>query len=215
MDASKAKVEWKNNWIAFLDNLLQVLILKKDTRNLYVPVGIDYMTIDVTSHYNCVQFNKDEDDSVILPVIVDNNCDIIRSGGVQIIGLSASAISKRKPRGEPVLESYKFMPNNTELTIEESMRINTQMILENVQTLKVKVAELLQDDDEDIEPISPYILNALGDLPLIQPDVTIYTKTSLSLDNITVNIAPFTVEENYLLVIGVDLLKKEEVCISN
>lgn len=43
-----------------------------------------------------------------LPVYVYHYLDLIKSGGVQIEGLKASAIARRKPLGEPVLEKYEF-----------------------------------------------------------------------------------------------------------
>lgn len=36
---------------------------------------------------------------------------MIKSGGVEIRGLKASAIPRKKPLGEPVLEKYKFIQN--------------------------------------------------------------------------------------------------------
>lgn len=35
---------------------------------------------------------------------------IIKSGGVEVRGLKASAIPRRKQLGEPVLEKYQFVP---------------------------------------------------------------------------------------------------------
>lgn len=85
-----------------------------------------------------------------------------------------------------------------------------QLIHENVQTVKVKVAELY-DDESQMEPLSCHIINALSDLPLIQPDVTMYTKSPIELENVTVTSIPFVVEENHLLIIGNNLLEKNEV----
>lgn len=37
---------------------------------------------------------------------------VIRAGGVEICGLKASAIARKKPAGEPVLEKHVFVPNH-------------------------------------------------------------------------------------------------------
>jgi fatty acid synthase len=36
--------------------------------------------------------------------------DLIQSGGVEIRGLHANVIAKRKPLADPVLEKYLFVP---------------------------------------------------------------------------------------------------------
>lgn len=43
-------VEWKENWVAFMDNILQLQILNVDSRNLYVPTHIQRITIDPVQH---------------------------------------------------------------------------------------------------------------------------------------------------------------------
>lgn len=41
--------------------------------------------------------------------------ELIQSGGVEIRGLFASVISKRKPLADPVLEKYTFIPNTIQM----------------------------------------------------------------------------------------------------
>lgn len=48
-----------------------------------------------------------------VPVYVYNYLEMIKAGGVQIEGLKASVIARRKPLGEPVLEKYQFFPHIT------------------------------------------------------------------------------------------------------
>lgn len=76
MNATIAKVEWKDNWVAFLDNLLQLLILKEDTRSLYVPTGIQRLTIDPKSHFDKI---LQEGDESFIPVSVHHEAELIRS----------------------------------------------------------------------------------------------------------------------------------------
>lgn len=49
-----------------------------------------------------------------MQVNVYKEIELIKSGGVEIRGLKASAISRRKPLGEPVLEKYLFYPQEDE-----------------------------------------------------------------------------------------------------
>lgn len=49
----------------------------------------------------------------------------------------ASSIPRRKQIGQPVLEKYEFVPNEIQLSIEKSIRVNMQIGLENLYAIKV------------------------------------------------------------------------------
>lgn len=55
VSGKKGHVEWKNNWVAFLDNILQMKILALDTRGLFVPTGIQKLIIDTNAHQRYLQ----------------------------------------------------------------------------------------------------------------------------------------------------------------
>lgn len=46
----KALVEWHGNWVAFMDNMLQLQILNVTSRELFVPIFIQRLTIDANYH---------------------------------------------------------------------------------------------------------------------------------------------------------------------
>lgn len=41
--------------------------------------------------------------------------DLIQSGGVEVRGLHANVINRRKPLADPVLEKYTFVPNISQM----------------------------------------------------------------------------------------------------
>lgn len=45
------------------------------------------------------------------PVYVYKEVDLISSGGIEVRNLRASAIARKKPLGEPVLEKFQFIPH--------------------------------------------------------------------------------------------------------
>ena len=59
-DGSKGKILWSNNWVAFMDNMLQMQILGGDSRGLFVPTGITKLVIDTRDHLNQVRAMDDE-----------------------------------------------------------------------------------------------------------------------------------------------------------
>lgn len=59
-DGSKGRIAWNNNWVAFMDNMLQIQILSGDTRGLFVPTGITKLVIDTKSHIKQIRAMDDE-----------------------------------------------------------------------------------------------------------------------------------------------------------
>lgn len=67
----------------------------------------------------CIAFSE-------FPVYVYPEIDLIQSGGVEVRGLHANVIAKRKPLADPVLEKYTFVPN-----IIENVNQNKLLIINN------------------------------------------------------------------------------------
>lgn len=55
IDGSKGHITWHNNWVAFMDNMLQMQILGNDSRGLFVPIGIKKLVIDQSAHLKLIK----------------------------------------------------------------------------------------------------------------------------------------------------------------
>ncbi|KAJ8919478.1 hypothetical protein NQ315_002099 [Exocentrus adspersus] len=211
--ATKALIKWEDNWVTFMDNMLQLKILQTDTRLLYVPTFITKLTIVAKTHLKTVNNEILRGEKTPnLPVYNNTVTETIRCGGIEICGLKASAIPRRKHLGVPVLESYKFVPNFTVLNVHQSVRVNIQVILENALTHKVKACEVIDEcTGKDIVPLAPIIKSALEDQPLIQPLLKILSKRALEGVEVEVDDKKLTSETDNLLVIGSNLLGRPEV----
>lgn len=97
-----------------------------------------------------------------------------------------------------------FMPNEATLTLRESVRINTQIILENNYTTRFKGFELVDGEgasaDEEELLLSTLVREALADLPLIQPEIEVL-RGNQKIPN----------ESEISVVIGTNLTGKQEV----
>ncbi|XP_031331261.1 fatty acid synthase-like isoform X1 [Photinus pyralis] len=178
LDVTDGSIEWADNWTTFMDNMLQMKILHKDTRSLYVPTYIERVIIDQDLHRRCLYDGK-------LPVRLCAHSDTVRAGGVEIKGLGTSAISKRKILDEPVLEAYKFVPFEGRLNLVDAVRVNTQIVIENSRQLTFNCVEVV-DDSRSSEPITPILQQALGEEPLIQPNLVVLSSRDLAFDAIDV-----------------------------
>lgn len=103
----------------------------------------------------------------MVPVHVYKEVGIIQSGGIEVRGLKASAIARRKPLGMPVLEKYEFVPNvePESLDLNIALRVCMHIVLENQLGIHVKTVEI---PNHKTIPLSPTLAVILGDLPLIQ-----------------------------------------------
>lgn len=168
-----------------MDNMLQMKILTVDTRSLYVPTSIKKLTIDAKRHIGYArQFG---DGTVNIPIHVNLEAKIIKSGAIEIVDLEARSITRRKPLGEPVLERHVFVPNEAVLSVEESVRVAVQIALENHYSIRTKTLEIRDEaTPAELQVLSPLILQALGDQPLIQAEVTVFTSEKLEIPNATI-----------------------------
>lgn len=60
LDATKGTIAWVNNWVAFMDNMLQMSILDIDSQGLFVPTGIQKLVIDTKFHLNALRASTSE-----------------------------------------------------------------------------------------------------------------------------------------------------------
>ncbi|XP_066251999.1 fatty acid synthase-like, partial [Euwallacea similis] len=182
------KAKWLGNWVSFMDTILQMKILGEDTRLLYVPTRFSKVIINPVAHLEEVRKQRliSRDETVELPVYIDYTSGVISSGGIELRGLLASSISRRKPTAFPILEKYVFVPNEGTLNLESAIRLFMQLALEHHCGLKVTVIELIDEaTEEDLQPIGPIINDVLGDQPLVHANVTILSSKNIE-TNVTV-----------------------------
>nr|WIW72532.1 fatty acid synthase [Kerria lacca] len=211
------RISWMNNFVAFMDTMLQMQILQEDTRGLFVPTSIQKMVINTKKHFSILQTLDAEKPEY--PVYVYSEIDLIQSGGIEVRNLKASAIARKKTLGEPVLEKFQFMPHiNTQANnFKEIIRICAHIALENLPSIKVKTIELLDSFAHSEGPlVSDILVNVLGDLPLIQADIVVLANSEHPL--ITEELSGLTVEDKKLpgdqscvIVIASQVLNRKDV----
>jgi len=50
ISGKKGHIIWRNNWVTFMDNMLQMHLIGYDTRDLYVPTSIQKLVINPLLH---------------------------------------------------------------------------------------------------------------------------------------------------------------------
>ncbi|XP_049870464.1 fatty acid synthase-like [Pectinophora gossypiella] len=216
VDGKRGRLLWANNWVSFLDTMLQVKIVAHDTRLLYVPTRIEKISIDVDAHYEITNKLGLSDVQKSLEFRAYNDLEITRAGGAEIRGIHVTAISKKPALGIPIYEKNQFVPNNSKeiIMFADSLRANLQLILENINTYKFKTIELVDEEykNNNLEPVIELVCDILGDLPLIQAELLVLSEDVLKLPpNVTVSNKKIIGETNTVLFIGANLLKRSKV----
>lgn len=174
-DGAQSKLKWNNNWVTFLDGMMQTFIVGTDSRSLQLPTRLRKLVI-----------NPQKMVQTEIEVRYSRHLNRISCQGADIIGLHASPVQRRKPAADPVLETYKFVPNMTpEATVPDAAKICVQLYLENVAAQKLIVLEI----DNGI-PAMQFFQQAIEDLPLVSGEF--YLETSEKVDLSGVNL----VEDN-------------------
>ncbi|XP_050677552.1 fatty acid synthase-like [Leptidea sinapis] len=216
IEGTRGRVAWVNNWVTFMDCMLQMKIVGNDTRGLFVPTRIEKLSIDANMHYDAISKMNPDSNRQSFEIRVYPDVDVIRAGGVECRGLHATPISKKIPLGIPVLEKNEFIPNfgDKKMKVEDILRANIQLILENVQTYKVKSIELVDEEYKlnNYEPIITKVSDVLEDLPLVQPELLLFSEEAIEMPaDITVENKKLSAESNVILFIGANLFKRPEI----
>ncbi|KOC60060.1 Fatty acid synthase [Habropoda laboriosa] len=140
------RLHW-DNWIAFMDTMLQFKILENDSRGLYVPVRVQYVAVNPTVHLDTVKKCK-EDEGV--PVYSYSNINVIKSGGIEIRKMKASLVAKKQQYQAPQLERYTFVLNENpqplvqdpEKAKHNALTVLLQIVRENLVGSKFKIVEV-------------------------------------------------------------------------
>lgn len=178
------KIKWNENYVTLTDCMLQLVIVGNDNRDLFLPTSIRKVSINPLLHDEILSQNTEEEK--ILDVIVDPYLRVIQCGGVEISGLDASFVNRRRTPYEPVLEAYTFIPHlsTVKLSKLDIAKFCCQLALENSPSLRISLVEI--DANDDKEPLSECLNEALQKIPLIMPDLKYLTEKEIEINNVTV-----------------------------
>ncbi|KAG0439904.1 hypothetical protein HPB47_016477 [Ixodes persulcatus] len=100
------QLKWEDNWVTFLDTMLQFSIFSNPVRSLNLPVRIHSCKVDPAVHAKVVGAVGDQGVSVVY----EKYLNVCRAGGVVMKGLETNVTPRRAVQQEPFLEEYQFVP---------------------------------------------------------------------------------------------------------
>lgn len=187
---AKGKIEWKSNWVTFIDSVLQSIIVNQDSRDLFLPTFIRKVIIDPKKHQESIETEVNSTNGTDKRILVELKGDLhlksLRCGGVEIIGFNASLVTKLGQATAPTLETYKFVPHfpTPVLTKVNAARFCVQLLMEISPTLKLSIVET---DDGD-EPLLESFVNCLEKVPLVIAELKYLTKReNVAMENVNIS----------------------------
>lgn len=219
------KLKWENNWISYIDTMLQFSILGQNTKELYLPTRLQRAIINPKEHLEVIK-NLPEGDAI--PVYMYRNIGVIKSAGIELRGMKASLAPRRQQaQAAPKLEKYQFVPyENSQILSEdldkckvEALTVLLQIVLENSGgALKLKVSEV--GDGKPVEAcLAPLITTILEKEPMLSVDSSVITSTPvdtsvlepLGIKNVIKDASSNPVDQNVHLVAISDSLAYNQV----
>ncbi|XP_049706557.2 fatty acid synthase [Helicoverpa armigera] len=171
------ELAWDDNWISFMDTMLQFGIIGVDTRELYLPTRLQRALIDPAAQLAAVAASG----GGTLPVRMHRDIDVISAGGIEFRGVKTSLAPRRaNPQAAPKLEKYVFLPyDNTAVATEDTSRskrdaltVSLQLVLENAGALRLKLGEAaLERPPEAL--LTPLAMQLLEAEPQVRVDATL------------------------------------------
>lgn len=131
----------------------------------------------------------------------------------------ASSIPKKKNLAIPVLETYEFVPNEANLPLDLSLRVNAQIIVENSSLTRtfpsLEVLDSGANEESQNFLLTPILMDIIKDFPMVQSDAKVLSPKPLEVKDVNVvNNSNLRAEAKaYALVIGTNLLKNNQVII--
>ncbi|KAL7014528.1 hypothetical protein ACKWTF_015986 [Chironomus riparius] len=193
-DGSELTVKWHNNWIAFMDNLAQMIIIQKDTRSPVVPTRVRRIIIKPKEFLAGLE--KTDDGEEFSTGYYIKHLDMIRCHGLEFRGFGFLPIPKRPQDGNLVLQNYRFIPYNPTpvMSQNDAGSFCVQLALENSQLLKIKSIELDSGDNKSI--FNESFASAIAKVPIIGAELTYLTDGELEEKPLAIEVKKLNSFEN-------------------
>ncbi|XP_031628631.1 fatty acid synthase-like [Contarinia nasturtii] len=214
------KLQWQNNWVTFIDTMLQFCIMGKNDREIYLPTRIERAVFNPSIHLEMVEHFKQN--KVDVPVYMYKDLNVVKSGGVELRGLKASLAPRRPGTQSPILEHYRYIPldntnqdlaNNDERARLHAISVATHLVVENSGgALKIKWADVIENKIAE-NGLARTIQSIIESEPRLVNDVVFVTNRSTAVGKSGIRVVsedPSTgpVESNCHLVIAYDVVPR-------
>ncbi|KPJ07769.1 Fatty acid synthase [Papilio machaon] len=141
---TEAQIIWNNNWVTFIDGMLQLNILARSHDSISLPTHIRKIIIDIKRHSETQVDNKNVMTAQVFDILKYTRC-----GGVVIEDLKFRDLpSLTKEADLMALKVVPYFQQNT-TDFSTAMLILLQIVAENLNKTNINIVELCDNDDEE------------------------------------------------------------------
>lgn len=163
-------LEWNNNWITFLDNMMQIFVIGFDTRAVHVPKTIKKLLI-----------RPPQNDSKNINIKCCRALKSISCPLGEVYGLEFTKLPKQNQTRGSVLQAQMFVPLSfSQMSTQNAASVVVQLYLENHKPHFLKVLEIESSHDTVIQTFQ----KAIADIPLLKASLYLHTDGEISLKDI-------------------------------
>ncbi|GFR18245.1 fatty acid synthase [Trichonephila clavata] len=152
MDGTSGLVQWKGQWIPFLDALLLFFGIITNEEGFYLPTGALSFKIDPNVLKNAVQSRdtsetkEGNNTSQNFPVKFNKNTSTCRTVGVEITKLIVEPAPIRRKDENPTFEEYAFVPYESIYTPTSKASLQLSKYFNACNTFMDKIGKTLRKD---------------------------------------------------------------------
>ncbi|XP_045454232.1 fatty acid synthase-like [Melitaea cinxia] len=145
----EANILWKDNWITFIDGLIQLNTLRRNNESVSQLHTIKKIVIDVQNHLGHKKILNDG--TTVMKATFSENNDSISCGGVQMF--SSRFYDLPSMNKNVTLKSVQFVPHYTKDKLDKTsaLYVILQVVAENLKKQEISVAELVDNKSDKSE----------------------------------------------------------------
>ncbi|KAJ8713070.1 hypothetical protein PYW08_008374 [Mythimna loreyi] len=154
---SEAALVWRDNWVTFVDGLLQLNMLQQSHDGVSLVTYIRNMTINVKHHEEIVKESYVSSHKVLLKAL--SNSGITRCGGITISNVKFENMPPLINKNM-TLKALKFVPYyQSDVDVKTSLQFYLQTVAENVNKTNINVVGLFNTKEVFFTEINNVIGN--------------------------------------------------------
>ncbi|XP_054155200.1 fatty acid synthase-like [Oppia nitens] len=160
-DGRHGKIRYNGSWIAFADAMLQIGIIGKSTRGLYLPVRFQSVRCDPRVFTESIESSGSDQ---LLNVVCDPRINVCVAKGLEIRGLKVNLAPRRQGAQVPTLEKYQFVAYDGDKALEDNELKDLNEYIEVCTSLTRKVLEAYGKQTKEIQEILNQFKEAKDDI---------------------------------------------------
>ncbi|XP_045454228.1 fatty acid synthase-like [Melitaea cinxia] len=139
----EANILWKNNWVTFIDGLIQLNVLRRNYESVSQLHTVKKIVIDLDNHLDHMKILNDG--TTVMNAIVSVNRDRVSCGGVDMFTLRFYDLPS--VNSNVALKTVQFVPHLTKDKLDKTsaLYVILQVVAENLKKQEISVAEIVDN----------------------------------------------------------------------